>query len=268
MRKLIGKSQIRAIQTDILKYVDAFCRENHIQYFLAGGTLLGAVRHQGYIPWDDDIDIAMPREDYMRFIEIFDGSNADLEVLSSHKDPAFPYTFAKVSNRNTCLVENTRLQYPMGVNIDVFPIDGLPDDIETSNKHFSQIQFYRNVLILKGLNPGKGRKFIKEVFIHFVRLCTFCVQYRYLVRRINQIAMKYSYRDCKYAAVTVHGYGKRERVEKSIFNQTEEMLFEGKYFRVPVGYDQWLSALYGEYMKLPPEDKRVTHHDFTVYWKE
>ena len=139
--KNINLEELKKIQFDILKKVAAFCEKNKIKYYLGYGTLLGAVRHKGYIPWDDDIDIIMPRPDYLRFIEIFNKStpSPELKVLSHYIDKNHPYPFIKLINTKTKQVSHSSIKYDMGVCIDIFPLDGLPKSIHKSNFLYAKV---------------------------------------------------------------------------------------------------------------------------------
>ncbi|MFR5682857.1 MAG: phosphorylcholine transferase LicD [Clostridia bacterium] len=130
--------EIKSIQLDILSQVANYCDRNGLRYFLAYGTLLGAVRHKGYIPWDDDIDIMMPRPDYMQFINSFNNEKCALRVGSHYLDKNYPYVIAKVYDTSTLCKENIDVEYSIGINIDVFPIDGLPET-ERSFRNFIAI---------------------------------------------------------------------------------------------------------------------------------
>ena len=122
--KKVSDSELKTIELEILREVAAFCDMHDVRYYLVCGTALGAVRHDGFIPWDDDIDLGLPRPDYERFLSLF--RSEKYTVLDSRFDDRYPYAFAKVSDNATCLVENIAQPFPMGVYIDLFPIDGLP----------------------------------------------------------------------------------------------------------------------------------------------
>ena len=127
--KEIGIEELKRIQIGILKHLDAFCNENNLKYFMCGGTLLGAVRHKGFIPWDDDIDIMMKREDYDKLIELYPkNDNSNFKLFSYELDKSFPYPFAKMDDFRTIFEEEINDSYKIGVNIDIFPIDYITED--------------------------------------------------------------------------------------------------------------------------------------------
>jgi len=276
MDKNIPFQEIKDLQLEILKKIDKFCVENGIQYFLGYGTLLGSIRHKGYIPWDDDIDIAMPREDYMRFVGLCNNHFEDLEVLSYIVDRRVPCTFTKISNRKTNLINTgSAITFPRGVHIDVFPIDGLPDSVKESNRHIKKVKLFKNLLLIKHLNykqinqlvQTKYSRSVKGLFVYIAKLFTILFSFKMLVDKIERLTIKYKYNDSSYVANIVHGYGERERVEKSLFNRIKKSEFEGHPFPIPEGYDRWLTKVYGDYMQLPPEKKRVPHHNIVAFWK-
>lgn len=268
--KEMSLDEIRSIQLNLLKELASFCEENNITYFLAGGTLLGAIRHKGYIPWDDDIDILMPRPDYGRFLKLFNENNSNnkiIRVFANEIDGSFPYTFAKLVNCNTYLKEDTLLNYSLGVNIDIFPIDGLPSSLREINMWYKIIDFLRKVYFLKILKPRKGRNIIKEMLLYGGRVVLYLIPTSILARIIILCAKRYSYEESEYVGCLVWGYGKREIVKKEVFRDAIEVEFEGFTFKAPIGYKEYLTSLYGDYMKLPPKEQRVSHHKYKAYWK-
>ena len=164
--KQINIEEIRKLQISILLYVHEFCKKNNIRYSLSGGTLLGAVRHKGYIPWDDDIDIMMPRPDYERFVNEFNENRKDVEykVICSYNDSQFFQPFAKVVNTKTFLKETyKRPVAQMGVYIDVFPIDGLPNDEQKREKYWNFIARQKNISTAVYENDNSREKGIKKL---------------------------------------------------------------------------------------------------------
>ena len=165
--KRLELSEIKNIELNILKEFDCFCKKHNLTYYLAGGTLLGAVRHKGFIPWDDDIDVCMPRKDYLIMIERFDGFNSKLKLKSNLKGN-FPAPFSKIVDIST-KIETKYLEDECNQNlwIDVFPVDGLPEDINLVRKIYEKCEFYRQILLLIGARLGEGktttRKYLKYI---------------------------------------------------------------------------------------------------------
>ncbi|MDE4541321.1 LicD family protein [Thermoanaerobacterium sp. R66] len=264
----INLSELRKIQIDILNVVTEFCDNHGIKYFLCGGTLIGAVRHQGYIPWDDDIDIALLRNDYEYFINNFNRYNTLYKVYEPNNTDWYPYPFAKVSYENSIIDEDTdNMPYNIGINIDVFPIDNLPDSKNKQKKLLEKILLQRNILMLKLIKINKERVFYKNIILYLGKFIFKYKKTNTIAKNITELATTYINYETNKAGVIVWGYGESEIVDKSIFNETIKMKFEDKEYSVPRGYHQWLTSIYGNYMDLPPVEKQVTHHVFRAYIK-
>lgn len=271
MRK-IDIQEMRSIQLDILQNVHDFCVKNNIHYSLCGGTLIGAVRHKGYIPWDDDIDIMMPRPDYEKFIFLFSKAeeieNQDYRITNPFTDKQCFLPFSKVVNTKTRLIENyDRSMDNLGVYIDVFPVDGLPAD---NKKKILYWKFINKIKLLNSTIYDKNDKKehgIKKVF----RLVLFYL-FRILpanifAKRINRIAMKNNFENSDFVADSIFGYGQKEEVSKKVFEDFISLDFEDRVFYAMKGYDIYLKNVYGDYMQLPPVEKQVAKHDVEVYWR-
>lgn len=267
----IELKEIQQLELEIMKDVHRFCNENNIRYYLCGGTLLGAIRHKGFIPWDDDIDIMMPRPDYERFIKEYKSNNPYYTLTSIQNNPHHLYTFAKIFDNRTIKIEKG-IEYCEdnigGVEIDIFPMDGLPQDIKQSDKYFNNqknIFKYYSLAVSKFTKSKNILKLIPKYII--VKVCKIIGKEKFIIL-INNRAKKYNFNDCEYVACSIIPYyGNRERILKSTYINQIEVEFEGELFYAPEGYDKYLSNLYGDYMKLPPKEKRVTHHDCKIYWK-
>lgn len=273
----IGLDEHKKLALNILKAVDWICKKNNIRYYLAYGTLIGAIRHHGFIPWDDDIDIQIPRQDYNRFLNIFNeqaSSNGyeHLKVISPYDKCAF-HTFAKVIDTRTVKIENG-LNYkkyePLGIDIDVFPIDGQPDDDNEYVKFYEQkrelyLKFQRFVIDTKTVCSFRGAAY------------TYCIQLmckiknetkQDLVKKADQMAMVYPFESSKYVGAPCSLFSSvRNRHLHTDYENTLEVQFEDSFFSAPSGYDNILHKMYGDYMQLPPLEEQVTHHNNSVYWK-
>ena len=265
MREINDLEEIQKILLDILIDFDAFCEENNLRYFLGFGTLLGAVRHQGFIPWDDDIDVCMPRPDYERFLELTKVElNGHLKTLSPGS-PGYPFPFAKVIDVRTKMKEPRLLKKnETSLFMDVFPIDGYPKDEKEGEKHFAKIksirEFYSKGLFL-GATPLKtiGKSIVYGTV-------NFFTTENYFPRKLIELAKKYSFEESATLAVAGWTYGKKGKVEKKEYLNGQKLKFEGHYFWCPGNYEEHLQRLYGDYMKLPPVEKRVKRHVADVWW--
>jgi lipopolysaccharide cholinephosphotransferase len=256
--------QIRQEQLNILKDIHEFCNENNIAYFLTYGTLLGAVRHKGYIPWDDDIDIMMPKPDYDKFISLYNRKNGNYEVINIDIDKDFPYPIAKVQNPNTRLIEYASIKYNIGVNIDVFPIGGLPDNPKERKRHLNQLMICRNLLNIKTIKFSSRREKSKTVLLLLLKLITCFIFRKTIVSRICKLHRKYNYEHSK--EVLLLSFESENRIfSKLMFEKFSYQEFEHNSFKIPCNYDLFLTKIYGGYMQLPPVENRKTHHVFKAY---
>lgn len=262
--------ELREIQLAILEYVNSFCTENKINYSLSGGTLIGAVRHKGYIPWDDDIDIMMPRPDYEKFCATFNdfATKNNLKLINSFNDRQFFQPFSKVVDTRTYLIETyNRPIDKMGVYIDVFPIDGLPNEEKKRDFYWKRIFKKRNfasVIYQKNNSKEYGFKKVARLVLFYL-LKIFPANF--FAKKINKTAMKNDYASSEYIACSVFGYGRKEEMPKSVFDSFIDVDFEGRKFKALAGWKTYLTNLYGDFMQLPPKEKQVAKHDFKAYWR-
>ena len=271
MRKELLISQIKQIQLNILLKVADFCKENNINYFLTAGTLIGALRHKGFIPWDDDIDIVMLRDDYNKFISIFNKVSEEKNIkVFSPNDKNYPYTYAKVSDTRTMLIENKYLSkiFELGINIDVFPLDYLTDDFNSSLKFLKKIYKYNSILELKQISLDKKRSFYKQLSIIVIQFVLKIFSYKWLINKINVLAQKnINNEGSKYIGqIVIKAKGEKEILERSWFAKAVDVTFEKNLFKAPIGYDAYMKRLFGNYMQLPPKEKQITHHYYKAYY--
>ncbi len=262
MRRM-SPEETKECQIDILDFVHEFCERNNIKYWLDCGTLLGAVRHGGYIPWDDDIDIGMLREDYEKFISTFNNESQRYACYNIENNPEFEYPFAKVLDTETVLYEPDESGLKLYVNIDIFIYDNAPDDPRLQKAMFKKRDKYvycRYFRYSKGKASGGIFKKISVKIMYSV-LKHFPVGY--FEKKIIKNARKYE----AYKTSLMGNFTGTDRFvcDKSCFRECIWMEFEGKSYRAPIEYDKYLKALYNDYMQLPPEEKRVSHHSYIAY---
>ncbi len=259
--KKLDENAVKNIELDMLKNFDLFCKKNHLTYFLCGGTLLGAIRHKGFIPWDDDIDIAMDRKEYNKMIELLKkekiGENLILKCLEYGNSE---YPFAKLVNDKTYISEKyLKTKENTNIWLDIFPIDIVPDSNKNLHKICDKLEAYRRLLGISHSNPTvgktKGHTIVKFLLYPFLKLYG-SVR---LAKKIQKIAIKYSVDNSNYKMDLVWGYGVRERLKKEVFSSTTEVEFEGERFPAPIKWDEYLKSIYGDYMTLPPLEERETH---------
>lgn len=261
MRKLSIKEQ-KTIQLRILQEVADFCEKEQITYFLAYGTLIGAIRHNGYIPWDDDIDIAMPRPDYDRFMKNFNQEYEHTKVLELSLSPSYSQPFAKAYDDRTWIDELHYKHDKYGVFVDIFPVDGVKGTAQ-----FVRADRFSKILHTKKANFTR-RKLSKKIINIIGKIILLPFSIHDILKWMDKDARRYPFGTTEKAGVITVPWGLREIVNTSVFQKTIFHEFEGKQYRIPIGYDEWLRSLYDDYMELPPEEKRVPHHVLNAYWKD
>lgn len=269
MKRSININDLKQIQLDILTYLDAFCSSNGINYSLSGGTAIGAIRHKGYIPWDDDIDVMMSRSDYKKLISTFNDPNGIYKLHSLENDSSYSLPYAKIEDSRTLLFENSTAE-TLGINIDIFPFDFLADSIEDSEKIVDKISTIRFKLKVKLIKPGEKNSFVKKVGIILFKILYLPFNMRKLAEKMSKLAESCTLDGFKkYGAVVVWGYGKKEIIPSNIYSAFIRTPFEGHQFSILKDYDAYLSSVYGDYMQLPPIEKRQSPHTLNnVFWKD
>jgi len=259
--------EVRSIQLEMLEKFAAFCEKNNLRYFLDAGTLLGAIRHQGFIPWDDDVDVGMPRPDYERFIKLAKNGFGHSLVLSEPEDGIYP--MLKIVDSETLMIEfPDTIRNEIGVYIDVFPKDGLPNEGFYSKYLCKKVRllilvnWFNKVSIFKWRNE---KNFLKKVFAFTGRFLINDRNKNWALNKLHRIAKKFNFEESPFSATIIAG-GMANCVEKKCLEHYEKMKFEHLELNVPIGWDKYLTKLYGEYMVIPPKDKQVTH-DMIAYKK-
>lgn len=258
----INDTDLKHICLEILVQFDKLCKNFDLKYSLAYGTLLGAIRHNGFIPWDNDIDVIMPREDYEKLISLeLDG---DYKIVSYKNTKDYYYPFAKMINTKTYLREDFRIEKNLGVYIDIFPIDNF--NFEKFNKIYKKnlrylkfttrygFRFYENIL----------KRWIKDL-IRQNKNYLKSILYKFDKNVFSITDSKGNGTGCFCCPM----YGKKNFFSFDIFAEgLMDIKFENYIFKIINSYDKFLIKIYGDYMQLPPEDKRVAHHCFTAEWRE
>jgi lipopolysaccharide cholinephosphotransferase len=259
------------IALDTLKYFNAFCQANKITYMLAYGTLLGAVRHKGFIPWDDDIDIMMHRNDYNKFIALYKNSiHPRYKLMSMHTDKNYFAPLAKLCDNNTVLIQDYKLieNTELGIYIDIFIIDAIPDS------KIKALIFYTNCKILRFLWGMSVRQFFAKssTFLNFILrvpislVCKF-IGFRFFLNLYDRYSQKYNGYITQNLGVVIFGEGiNRERNNRSNLYDYSTVFFEGIKFNAPKNCHSYLKQMYGNYMQIPKIEDRIQHRNI-VYWK-
>ena len=265
MQKLTQEER-KEIIINILIELDKFCKKEKIHYFLTGGTLLGAIRHKGFIPWDDDADVAMLREDYERFNSTFNAEHeGNIKWINIYNTKDYYLPFGKLIDTRTYLLEDYRFACGIGVYVDVFPIDNVGDD-----KKIAAREIAKRTLV-EQLFPRKFEKISKEHSLKrnlaIIAASILPNNGYYIAKKKEARIRKVSYKkNGKYVANLYGAYGENEITLKTNLEETKETEFEGHMLQIPAGYENYLHGLFGDYMQLPPVEERVTHHHDVAYW--
>lgn len=252
----------------ILQKIMEICEENSIHWFVGYGACIGAIRHKGCIPWDDDIDVCMPRPDYDRFVEICKKSEmVDYELATPNDTPGYYVSFVRMYDKNSTLYFTTNSLHVSGIYIDIFPIDGASDGNIESN--------FRSCRILKKISKRSRmyysknfrRNLIKKGRFHTYLLIVFTSLFRKPIQRVSlklieKTTRKFPYESseyCMFYETEVYGM-RRNIIPKKWIEETVWVPFENIQVRVPKYYHEYLTHIYGDYMTPPPEDKRDDRH--------
>ena len=257
-------NELQKVELDILQHFIEACEKLNVQYFLVCGSALGAKRHAGFIPWDDDMDVGMYREDYNKFMEQAPAILPEGYFLQNYKtDPAYSNVFAKLRNSNTTYIEKTAadLKINHGIYIDIFPLDGYPKG-----------QFQRHLLATKKLLyfrqlscAFKGHKsIISKLAANFFRLLGCHKRTAKIVAKYEALISRYPVKASKL--ICNHGtwYGDRDYIAAEFYGKGSDGVFEGLKVRLPEQCEQYLQALYGDWQQLPPPEKQIGHHYYQV----
>ena len=255
---------IRQIQLEILDDVDRFCREKDVRYSLGYGTLLGAIRHKGFIPWDDDIDLIMPRPDYDRFLAEYRSERNEVIDLNAH--PACVETFAKVSRKGTLMVDDMLGRGMWGINVDIFPLDGIPS--QGMEAYYEKLWEKKDLVaricpFYKVVGHGRALWFVKYLLkrVHYPTRKNVTT----LKQELAEELRSNTFNTAEVAGTYFESRQCNEFMEKAIYEGYTDLPFEGKTYRGLKRYDDYLTHIYGDYMTPPPVDGRESRHQYKVY---
>lgn len=244
--------EIKETEKNILVFFDAFCEKHQLRYWLSGGSMLGAIRHKGFIPWDDDIDVFMPDVDYERFLDLFEeDENYRCQMIDDENDVWGHYKFVRIADKKTLLIEKYEFySHIIGVNLEILPIVGLPDE---ETERIDYIRIYDKMNMRR-----------KELFF---QCCGNMEKFRRIWNSECPHIDMYKFDDSKYVGVLGTGYYEKDCTRHSVYEKTLRLPFEDIIANIPQGYQEYLDNLYGKgWEEWPPEEDRVFKHNIEAYW--
>ena len=278
--KEIDIETVRKLQLDMLISFANFCDENNYTYWLSGGTLLGAVRHKGFIPWDDDIDIMMPRDDYEKALREYHHERYKIDCVLVNENSWLRY--GRINDSYTLLKTNYKAECNESIFIDIFPIEGLPDSFIKQRIIYGLAKLLLSCSLASYMTYSGSKRYNDRDagFLEWKYYLRTAVKYLFITvlgktkpsfwaKSLDSLAKRYPFATSKMAGCVISGpHGTKEIMPREVFGDKIMMDFEGLKFWGLKDYDTYLSHLYGDYMKLPPKDKQVSHHDFRAYYRE
>lgn len=256
----INTQQVQEILLQLMSEFHNFCITHNIKYYMIGGTLLGAVRHKGFIPWDDDIDVGMLRQDYEKFLALSSkfSKNYIISNYKTNKHANFPLT--RIHVPGTYIKTNEPKKFNHALFLDVFPIDNVPNSYSLAKKHANKIRFYKNLLHYKGYIQSKNK--IKNSFRKIVRVFLAPIRYNCIIAKMDRIFQMFANEDtaCVCSMASQYSYEK-QTMKREIYGEPILLPFDNYYFYAPQEPIKYLTQLYGEYQKLPSIEKRRPTQD-------
>lgn len=271
--KELNIEQIHQITLEIVKKLIEICDEINVNYYVAYGSLIGTVRHKGFIPWDDDFDVVMFRDDYEKFCKyciIHQNEIKPYKLLNRETEKNYPYNIARLNNMDYKARYENIVNYDSGAFIDIYPIDGAGSDaikvLQTVKKKKSNL--FRIVLwsIDDHYTKSTYNKWYRSVIKYVIRLYAKIRGSRYFLDKLESLKNLYDINESKYVAEMTWD-SNLVLYEKKWFNDYIYMEFENIKVKVPVGYDEFLRCHYDDYMKLPPKEEQIPHHDYKLYFR-
>lgn len=266
------RKQVQFIQFSIAKAFDQFCSSNDINYWLEGGSLLGAIRHEGPIPWDDDFDVAMLRKDYEKFLELFQHTqeNSLFFIQNWDTDDSYPHAFSKLGLKGSLYKENavSTTNFEQAIFIDIFPYDNAPNSVIARKIQKNSTRILRKTYSLKS---GVGLKFNKKVSgkrlgSYLLLMIGNIIGKQLLKKRLYKTATKYRFTDTKY----IYSVGTSYKYEKKLFlkewvQNTTRVQYKNYKFSAPKEWEKYLTHVFGDYMELPSKEKQIGGHDIISF---
>lgn len=263
--KKLDIDEIKEVELGVMDYIHNICKEKGINYSLAYGSLLGAVRHKGFIPWDDDLDIALKRDEYDKLYKaILEDNNSIYKVVSWENDSRYPYPFYRVYDSRT-VYENNYIQndIELGICVDVFPFD----DYKDVNKEITKLDMYRRLSVYTLYGIRNKEAGIKNIVRYLMLVVFRLTRVKTWNKKLNDCSKTPV--DVEYIDYLMESKKYSTKIDAKALDEVIECKFEDRVYNIPKDYDHILTTIYGEdYMEIPPLEKRIQHDDFVAYIKK
>ena len=249
----------------MMNWFSSFCKKNNLTYYVYYGTFLGTVRHNGFIPWDDDIDVAMPRPDYNRLISLINDKEIDGYILKSpySSDTDYYDKKAKLYDTATTVIEKSKHPVARGLFIDIFPIDGLGNSIKEAKAFIRKVRRRNMFLAARNCEIRKDRSLIKNASILMASMIPSClVNERKLTQKLDKLASSNQYAGSQYVGSLMSYCRERDIFEKTLFDKVKDYKFESYSIQGIEDYEKYLKQVYGDWTTLPKESERKSGHEF------
>lgn len=259
-------TELQKVEFELLKKFVEICEKLNLTYFLVCGTALGSVKYHGFIPWDDDIDVALPREDYKIFCEKAQELLPEYYFVQTYfTDPKYPNFYCKLRDSRTTYIEKSvqNLNMNHGVYIDIFPLDGYPDDNEEANSLEKKKRLLKLQLI-SAFTINKDQKFVTRIFLILERMIGLHKRSNVIAQKIETLISKWSTEDSELWCNHGNWQGKLEYAPCAQYGKGTWGTFEGLNVRIPEQYDEYLTQKYGDWRADIPEEKKVGHHFYKI----
>ena len=259
-------NELQKVEMKLFLCFSEICEKLNLNYFLVCGSAIGAIRHRGFIPWDDDMDVGMYREDYNKFMELAPSLLPDGVFLQNYKtDPKFPYVFAKLRDSNTTFIQNimSNLDMNHGIYMDIFPLDGYPDS-RLAQKKLSIMKKHYMRQVVCAFNMPKNLSLRGRVSVSLFRAIGCHKRTAKILSRYEALISKYPVKNSK--VICNHGtwYGDKDYISAEFYGKGTDATYEGIKVRVPEKYDEYLTALYGDWRTPPPPEKQIGSHSCEI----
>lgn len=269
--------KLHKVQIEILNDFAGVCKKHNLPYFAIYGTAIGAVRHKGFIPWDDDIDVGMLREDYERFLIIAKKELAEkYDIMTPIDDHDYACTVTHLQRKNTKFVPYILKHepYKMCIDLDIFPFDNVPDDEKAAKRQQREAVFWGRLLFLIGtgqvvidIDGWKGK--VAEIICYIIHtvLRLFRVSPEKIYRKFKKTAMRYDDNKTKYVTSYEYAGGVKDKIVRDELFPVKDVVFEDTMIALPANNHEFLEKVYGDYMKIPPKEQQINHFPYMIQFE-